>query len=220
MPPESTATARPGAAPEPTREPTPEPTGQEETASASEAAAPEEAPSEDLTPELPPDLASAPSQPLSTQAGDGEAPEASAARPATEPDAVLPAPYVEPRPGFWRRLRIGRTRRMAREEARDDKMSEIEARLGAIEERLSSIDQGLGLRFDRVEQRFLQFWEMEEQLTQLTEITDRLEEVRRAQKEVSKAAETTRGGMRTLSLTLAAAVVVLGLVVAAMVLGG
>ena len=194
------------------------------------------APATDLEPELPPALEAPPSDPISAS-GDAAADDATpgdeptredpsptslaAEAPATEPDAVLPAPYArESTPGFWRRIRLGRTRRMAREEVRDGKMAEIETRLGAIEARISSIDQGLGLRFDRVEQRFLQFWEMEEQLSQLTEITDRLEEIRRAQKQVVEAADSTRGGMRTLSLILAFAVLALAAALAAALWAG
>lgn len=239
MPPEPTAATRPGTAPSPAREPerneaapegheaTPDPTAAAAAATSEPTATDEEQPgpggeaaAADLEPELPPSIEAPASAPLSAQA-EASGAASTAAPPARSADAVLPAPYTgETRPGFWRRIRLGRRRRAAREEARDDRLSEIETRLGAIEARISSIDQGLGLRFDRVEQRFLQFWEMEEQLSQLTEITDRLDEVRRAQKEVVEAASRTRGAMRTLSLILALAVLGLGAALGALVLAG
>jgi len=159
----------------------------------------------DLDPGLPQDLAAASERaaPLSESVPEAEAPKPAA----SEPDAVLPAPYVEREPPrFWRRIRLGRTRRMAREEARDGHITEIEQRLSRIEARISSIDQGLGLRFDRMEQRFLQLWEMEEQLGQLRDISDRLDEVRRSQREVTEAAKGLPRNMRTTSLILALAV--------------
>ena len=144
------------------------------------------------TKEAPPAPAKEAGSEAEAAAGDtapGEqAPPLAEERPLAEPAAVpardessgtvVPVPgslrHEAPRGGFWRRIAL-RTRGGLASASVEDR---VLARLDVLDARLTAAEQSLANRIERLDQRFTQVWEVEEQLSQLMEIQELLTEMR------------------------------------------
>ena len=123
--------------------------------------------------------------------------------------AVIPleAPRRE-RGSFWKRISARRSVRRAQllnDSASQDVVLE---RLEAIDERLRGLEAAIELSAERLETRFLQFWEMEEQFGRLATKVDELETSQR------DAAERTRTLSRSITLLAVFAIALAGLALA------
>ena len=129
--------------------------------------------------------------------------------------AVVP---IEARRGggsFWKRISLSRSTRRAqllKDASLGDSLIE---KLDTIEERMRGIEGSVELSAERLETRFLQFWEMEEQFGKLTAKVSELETSQR------DAAERTRILSRSVTLLSVFALAVAGLALAlSLPLGG
>ena len=123
--------------------------------------------------------------------------------------AVIPIEARRERGSFWKRLSISRSARRAPVLTDASLGESLIEKLDAIEERMRGLESSVELSSERLETRFLQFWEMEEQFGKLTAKVSELETSQR------DAAERTRILSRSITLlsvfALAAAGVALAL---------
>ncbi|MCG8590922.1 MAG: hypothetical protein MJE66_16645 [Proteobacteria bacterium] len=143
-------------------------------------------PTQDATPEEP----TLPEHPLvETEAEAGETPLPSSPPEVTaEPGALIPISEPTLTPGrtdgerrpFWKRLAIRRSVRRARSLA--DAAPDPTA-LADLKRDVQAVQQQVAERFEALEQRLTQLWELEEQLTQVQES---LADVRERQHEISR----------------------------------
>jgi hypothetical protein len=106
---------------------------------------------------------------------------------ATDRNAVVPieAPRRE-RGSLWKRLSVRRSVRRAHLLSDTSSSEALLQRLDSIEEQLRGVEGAIQLSTERIETRFLQFWEMEEQFG---EVAAKMAELETSQRD---AAERTR----------------------------
>jgi hypothetical protein len=80
-------------------------------------------------------------------------------------------------------------------------------RLQTVERRLSVLSENIADRFERLDHRFLQFWEIEERLGHLQEIQQKLDEIAETQAQLKSWADWLRRGIVATSLCLSLIVV-------------
>ena len=97
--------------------------------------------------------------------------------------SVIPMETRRERGGFWKRIS---TRRALQAQPDPALQQALLTKLEALDERLHGLEGAVELSSERLETRFLQFWEMEEQFGKLTEKVSELETSQR------DAAERTR----------------------------
>jgi hypothetical protein len=126
------------------------------------------------------------------------------------PSAVVPIPgsLRQDKPSFWRRIRL-RGRSGLTAATGDDRML---ARLDAIESRLETSEHEIGDRIQKLDERFTEVWEVEEQLSRMMELHDMLADVQERQGRIDG---RLRGLQRRLSFIsiLAATAAAAGIVV-------
>lgn len=91
-----------------------------------------------------------------------------------QPGAMVPIDRPQSERGsFWKRLSARRSVRRAQLLHDVAPQDAVLARLDEVDERLRGLEAAVELSAERLEARFLQFWEMEEQLgTMLAKLTD------------------------------------------------
>jgi chromosome segregation ATPase len=123
--------------------------------------------------------------------------------------AVIPIEARRERASFWKRLSVSRSTRRSQLATDASLNAPVIEKLDALDERLRGLEGSVELSAERLETRFLQFWEMEEQFGKLTAKVSELETSQR------DAAERTRILSRSVTLlavfALAAACVALAL---------
>ena len=127
--------------------------------------------------------------------------------PGRDAGAVVPIPgslrQEAPRGSFWRRIRrpavFGSSGSIGDER--------ILARLDVLESRLTATDQSIHNRIQRLDDRFTEVWEIEEQLSQLNELQQVAAEVRASQKELQLSLRRITRHLSLLTLLAAGALV-------------
>ena len=145
-----------------------------------------------------------------SRVAEGRAPGADAGAVVPIPGSLRPEP---PRSSFWRRIRrpavFGSGRSVGDER--------ILARLDVIDSRLTATDQSIHNRIQRLDDRFTEVWEVEEQLSQLNELQEIASEVRVSQGELERSLRriTRRLSLLTLLASGALVAIVVALIITA-----
>lgn len=127
--------------------------------------------------------------------------------PGADAGAVVPIPgfarQEPPRISFWRRIRrppaFGSTGSIGDER--------VLARLDVIESRLTATDQSIQNRIQRLDDRFTEVWEVEEQLSQLHELQAIASDVRASQTELQRSLRRITRRLSLLTLLAAGGLV-------------
>ena len=128
---------------------------------------------------------------------------------ASDQSALIPleAPRRD-RGSFWKRISARRSVRRAQLSNDNASQDAVLERLDAIDDRLRGLEAAIELSAERLETRFLQFWEMEEQFGKLTSKVGELEISQR------DAAERTRSLSRSVTLLAVFAIALAGVALA------
>ena len=130
--------------------------------------------------------------------------------------AIVPIPgslrQDAPRPSLWRRLSLRAARSSLAAATGDDRLL---ARLDAIDARLESRSREIAEHVRRLDDRFSEVWEMEDQISRLTELEQTLTDVHQRQGEID---DRLRGVGRRLSLIAFLAATATAAALAALVL--
>jgi hypothetical protein len=132
--------------------------------------------------------------------------------PESDGGAVVPVPGTlrqEKRPSFWKRisLRGGAGREVDQER--------LMARLDVIESRITAAELQLGNRIQRLDDRFTEVWEVEEQLSQMNDLRATLEEIASRQLRLTEQMRSVSGRLTLIPVLV---VVAIGVGVAALLL--
>ena len=147
-----------------------------------------------------------------TEAQPIEAPPIAATQAVPEQNAVIPIePPRRQRGSFWKRISARRSVRRAQFLHDQSSSDAVLERLDTIEQRLQGLEAAVEASAERLETRFLQFWEMEEQFGKLRAQVSKLEFSQRDAAERTRRLSRKVTLLAVLALVMASAAIALSL---------